>query len=447
MMRLAALPLVLLLALAPAAQAAFPPPVELVHADDTLLGTASATDAAGDSVLIVTGGPGGTRLLERPGPAAPWGAGVRLRGSVKGPIVAAAGAGAAVVAWPNDRPRRYQSIVAMVRDPGGGPWSEPLTVSDDDADGVRHPAVAVDARGDAVLAYNSGTRASHLSMQGAVTVAVRGPRSAFGQAVVVDAVPKAGAPAVAIGPDGRGLVVWVRDRRIWTVDVDAVSGTVGRARALTPRGFWSLAHVAAGPGATATVIARETVGSGTVLYAVRRPADGTFAGRRFQVLERFTHEEQRFVQELAVAADDTGRTTVVWSPESFGGPRFTAGIRFAVAGEGSLSFGRARDLVPEDTPLDCTMPSVAASAGRAAFGWTCNDHKTYTFQTARANRYKIYGPTTVATGTALPTSYYAKPLTLATLDAAGNTTLILTRPDPLQPRTPTTEHVLTTTGR
>ncbi|WP_027008141.1 hypothetical protein [Conexibacter woesei] len=440
--------LALLLVVVPAASAraaGFPPPVELVHGAP-LLGTASATDAAGNSVLVVTGG-GGTRLLERPGPAAPWGAGVRLRGSTKGPVVAAAGAGAAVVAWRNDRPRRYQSIVAMVRDPGVGLWSDPLTVSDDDADGVRHPAVAVDARGDAVLAYNSGTRASHLSMQGAVTVAVRGPRSAFGQAVVVDDVPHAGAPAVAIGPDGRGIVAWVRDRRIWSADVDAVGGTIGRARALTPRGFWSLAHVAAGPGATATVVARETVDDGTVLYAVRRPADGTFAGRRFQVLERFTHAEQRFVQELAVAADDSGRTTVVWSPESFGGPRFTAGIRFAVAGEGSLSFGRPRDLVPEDTPLDCTTPSVAASAGRAAFGWTCSDRKTTTFQTARANRYKIYGPTTVATGTALPTSYFAKPLTLATLDAAGNTTLILTRPDPLQPRTPTTEHVLTTTGR
>lgn len=445
MRRLAALPL-LLLALTPAAaRAAFPAPVELMHG--TLLGTASATDAAGDSVLIVTGGAGGARLLERPGPAAPWGAAVRLRGSAKGPVVAAAGAGAAVGAWRNDRPRRYQSIVAMVRDPGGGVWSDPLTVSDDDADGVRHPAVAVDARGDAVLAYNSGTRASHLSMQGAVTVTTRVPGSAFGQPVVVDDLPHAGAPVVAMGPDGRGLVVWVRDRRIWSADVDALSGTIGRARALTPRGFWSLPHVAAGPGATATVVARETVKTGTVLYAVRRPADGTFAGRRFQVLERFTHEQQRFVQELAVAADDSGRTTVVWSPESFGGPRFTGGIRFAVAGEGSVSFGRARDLVPEDTPLECTRPSVAAAAGRTAIGWTCSDRKTYTFQTALINRYKITGPTTIATGPALPGYYSNQAQILATLDAAGTTTLILNRPDPLQPRTPTTERVLTTTGR
>jgi hypothetical protein len=435
-----------MLALAPAAQAALPAPAELVHGAAPL-GTASATDAAGNSVLIVTGGDGGTRLLERPGPAAPWGAPVRLRGSTKGPVVAAAGAGAAVTAWRNDRPRRYQSIVAMVRDPGAGQWSAPLTVSDDDAGGVRHPAVAVDARGDAVLAYNSGTRSSHLSIQGGVAVALRAPNAGFEQAITVDAVPHAGAPVVAIGPDGRGLVAWVRDRRVWAVDVDAVRGTVGRARALTPRGYWSLPHVAAGPGATATVVARRTVSTGTVLYAVRRPAGGTFAGRRFQVLERFTHRAQRFVQEIAIAADDAGRTSVVWSPESFGGPRFTAGIRFAVAGEGAVSFGRPRDLVPEDTPLDCTTPSAAASSGRTAVGWTCTDHRTTTFQTALINPYKISGPTTVATSPALPTSYFAKPLTLATLDAAGNTTLILTRSDPLQPRTTTTERVLTTTGR
>ena len=187
-----------------------------------------------------------------------------------------------------------------------------------------------------------------------------------------------------------------------------------------------------------------------MLYAVRRPADGTFAGRRFQVLERFTHEEQRFVQELAVAADDSGRTTRRVEPgETSAGPRFTAGIRFAV-GRG----GGADVRPPPATSCPRTRrstargrrsprpPAAPPSAGPA------RDRKTYTFQTALINRYKIYRPDDRRHRPARSRATTApKPLTLATLDAAGNTTLILTRPDPLQPRTPTTEHVLTTTGR
>lgn len=454
MRRLAVLPIVLLAAAASpaAAQAAFPAPVEL--AQGGVLGATAAVDAAGDGVAIVTGADGGPRLFERSGPAAPWSAGVKLPGrelgGAKGPVVAAAGAGAAVAAWRNDTPHRYQSIVAMVRDPGGGAWAAPATVSDPEANGVRHPAVAIDARGDAVLAYNSNTRTAHLSMMGAVTVALRVPGGGFGQPVVVDEVPNANAPAVAIGPDGRGIVAWVRNRRIWAVDVDAVAGTVGKVKALTPKGRWGLVHVAAGPGSTATVVARGASGvdSGTVLYAVRRPADGSFSGRRFQVLQRFTRKSQTFVQEIAVAADEDGRTTVAWSPESFGHPGgFTSGITFAVAGEGSTSFGRSRALIPSDTTLDCTSPSLAATSGRTAVGWVCSDRKTYTFQTALINRYKITGPTTVATGPALPVSYATRPLTLAGLDSTGTTTLTLMRPDPLQPRTATTERVLTTTGR
>jgi hypothetical protein len=452
MRRLAVLPFVVLLVVLPGAAgaASFSAPVELAHGG--LLGAAAATDAVGDSMVIVTGASGRPRLIERPGPLAPWGGGVGLPGrelgGAKGPVVAAAGAGAAVAAWRNDRPRRYQSIVAMVRDPGAVAWAAPATVSGDDANGVRHPAVAVDANGRAVLAYNSDTRTSHLSIQGAVTVQLRQAGGAFGAPLVVDDVPKAGAPAVAIGPDGRGIVAWIRERRVWAVDVDAVRGTVGTAKALSPKGFWSLVHVAAGPGSTATVVVRGVSGTDTVLYAVRRPDGGRFGRRPFQVLERFRRRSERFVQELAVAADETGRTTVVWSPESFGGPRFTAGIRYAVVGAEAASFGRARDLIPEDTKLDCTVPSVAAASGRAALGWTCTNRKTYTFQTALTDDDNITGPTTVVTAPALPTSYIAaRPLTLATLDASGTTTLILVRPDPLQPRTPTTERVLTTTGR
>jgi hypothetical protein len=452
MMRLrrpAALPFVVLMLLAPAgagaADAVFPEPTELARG--SLLVATGATDAAGDSLLVVSGDTdGGPRLLERPGPTAPWGPAMRLRGSVKGPVVAAAGAGAGVMAWRSDRPRRYQSIVALVRDPDVRTWSEPITVSDDDDDGVRHPAVAVNADGYAVLAYNSNTRASHLSLYGAVSVATRNPHATFGTPITVDGIPRAQAPAVAIGPDGRGLVAWIRDRRIWEVDVDAVTGTVGRARPLAPVGRWGSLRVAAGPGATATVVVRGMSGTDLVLYALRRPADGTFARRRFQELDRFRRADYLFVQDIAVAADERGQTTVVWSPESYAGRGFASGVRWARAGEGATAFGRSHDLQPITT-LYCPLPTVAAAEGRAAVGWTCSNHRTYRFQTALIGHTTVTGPTTVATGPALPASYSARTMTTATLDATGTTTLFLTRPDPLQPRTSTTNRVLTTTGR
>jgi hypothetical protein len=451
MRRLVVLPLVLLAAAAPAgaARAAFPAPVELAHGE--LLGATAATDPAGDTTVIATGADGGPRLLERAAGAAAFGPAVRLPGralgGAKGPVVAAAGEGAAVAGWRNDRPRRYQSIVAMVRDPGGAAWSDPVTVSGAGENGVRHPAVAVDGAGRAVLAYNSDTRASHLSMWGGVTVVLRGAGAGFGEPVVVEDVPRAYAPAVAVGPDGRGIVAWVRSRRVWAVDVDAGAGTVGRVKALSPVGSWSLLHVAAGPGAAATVVVRGRVRGELALLAVRRPAAGTFSGRAFQVLGRFTRSSETTLQDFALAADATGRTTVVWNPQRYGGRAFTGGIAYASAAGDGASFSAPHELVPDDGP-NCTLPSVAATAGRAAIGWTCIDRKSYTFQTALVDGANVAGPiTTITTGPALPRYYEARLTILTGLDSTGLTTLTITRPDPLQPNTPITTRLLTTTGR
>jgi hypothetical protein len=61
------------------------------------------------------------------------------------------------------------------------------------------------ATGDALLAYNTGTRAAHLSMRGEIAVTYRPHGGSFSTPVVVDR-ELGGAPAVAPAPDGSGIV-------------------------------------------------------------------------------------------------------------------------------------------------------------------------------------------------------------------------------------------------
>ena len=107
----------------------------------------------------------GPRLFERPSGGA-WSAPTPLPGEpqgVAGPVVDAAGNGALGIAWRVDAPRHYAGIAVAMRDPGGT-LGEPTEIAGDDAGGVRHPALAIDPQGDALLAYNTATRQVHLSL-------------------------------------------------------------------------------------------------------------------------------------------------------------------------------------------------------------------------------------------------------------------------------------------
>jgi hypothetical protein len=92
-----------------------------------------------------------------------------------------------------DKPRTYTAIAVALRDPGGA-LSAPIQVAGTAANGVRHPAIAVDPAGDALLAYDTGT--THLNRSGAIAVAYRGSGGSFSSPKIVDRTPS-GAPAVA----------------------------------------------------------------------------------------------------------------------------------------------------------------------------------------------------------------------------------------------------------
>src|SRR5919197_330475 len=209
--------LVAALAGAPPAGASFSAPVQIAGAQFSVA-AAAATDATGQTTAVVTGA-GAPRLLERPA-GAPWPAPTRLPGDprgMKGPVVAAAGQGALGIAWRVDTPRRYTAIQVALRDPGGA-LSTPIVVAGADAGGVRHPALALDPAGDALLAFNAHTRKTHLSQQGAVAVAYRPAHGAFGRPVVVDRDPSSSRArsrlrAGARHPQHQGVHTRARARR------------------------------------------------------------------------------------------------------------------------------------------------------------------------------------------------------------------------------------------
>jgi hypothetical protein len=352
--------LVAALAGAPPASASFSAPVELAAAQFSVA-AAAATDAAGQTTAVVTGA-GAPRLLERPA-GAPWPAPARLPGDprgMKGPVVAAAGQGALGIAWRVDTPRRYTAIQVALRDPGGA-LSTPIVVAGADAGGVRHPALALDPAGDALLAFNAHTRKTHLSQQGAVAVAYRPAHGAFGRPVVVDRDPSS-PPAVALAPDGTGIVAWTHNRRVYAVSIER--GEVGRAKALGGSSGLRSVVAAAGPR-----------GAATIAWIGLRPSDHRYEVRTLRRAPghafgsvRVTRSTRAFIPELVLAADERGQTTAAWAEEDFARKNgITSSVRTATAAPGH-AFATPRALAANGA-RDNQSLSIAAANGRVALAW------------------------------------------------------------------------------
>ena len=159
---------------AAAAQAAFSAPQEVAAAGAFHRGFVAAADASGrltvatraaDDPPRLTNAP---RLIERP-PGGGWGnlppvQGIAPRSYVYKTAISAAGDGALGVAWVISG-RRTNSIQVAVREPGGT-LADPIEIAGTAANGVNHAAIAVDADGDVLVAYETGTGASHTAIKG-----------------------------------------------------------------------------------------------------------------------------------------------------------------------------------------------------------------------------------------------------------------------------------------
>lgn len=431
-------------------------PVEL-GAGDFGLSATSATDAAGRTTAVLTGAGGGPKVLQREA-GGTWSTPQPLPGSprgVTGPVAAGAGQGVFALAWRIDSPRRYGGIGATIADPGQA-LSAPATLVGEDAGGTRHPALAVNAAGQALIAYNTGTRAVHLSLRGGIAIALRRAGGSFGPPVVVDPTP-AVPPAVALAADGTGVVAWTRAQRLYVVSVDVTRGEIGPARRVSAPGGASEVVVAAAPGGAATLAWRDSVTTGPPrasrssydLLATRRRADGGFDAPR-----RLTRTRD-FIRDLAIAADDEGATTVAWAQEHFGDDRsigvngVVSAIRMAYAAPGARAFAAARTLAPLGDE-DCATPSLTARDGAVGLAWACLRRGRATLRVA-VGPAGIGGAPTTADAVELGrrTTSGIRAVTVG-LDDAARITAVYVRPDgppPGQSFPSGAARVLSVTGR
>jgi hypothetical protein len=441
------------------ARAAFEAPVELGQGSYRAAG-GSATDGAGKTTAILAGVKRGPRMVQRASPTVPTAPSQPLPGAelgrAVGPTVAAAGQGALAVAWRIDTPKRYGAIAVAVADPDGT-LGAPVVVSDRRANGVRYPALAIDGTGRAVLAYNMGTRAVHLSLKGAIAISMRGAGKPFGTRTVLDRHASQ-RPAVAVGDDGRGIVAWARDRRVWAAPFDAGAGTVGKVVALTGAGPHNSVVAAAGPDGAATVawVTRREVGSGTkqaTRYAVQavHRADGE---SRFPKTPLTIAPADRpgYTTTVAIAADEDGTTTVAWTQRILGNDRnagisgITASVQSATIGSAQKRFRPTILHMPAGSQ-DCETPAIAARAGRTVLAWSCNDRRLGTVYT----RSTTDGAATKATPL-LTHRLNSRTISQSTpvdvsLDAAGTSTILTTTSEITDLTKPEVRRVLAITGR
>jgi hypothetical protein len=428
-------------ALAPPARASFGPPVQLATGSYGI-GVAADTDAAGSTTALVSGYGRGPRLFERPAGGA-WSAATPLPGNpvgMAGPVVDAAGAGALGIAWRIDKPRAYSGIAVAMRDPGVT-LSEPFQVAGADARGVRHPALAIDPAGDALLAYNAATHDAHLNLRGAIAITYRKGGGSFASPTVVDSAPSS-PPAVAIARDGAGVVAWTHDRRLYVVSVSA-DGEVGKVKRIaSPDGVVGLV-AAAGEGGAATVAwvnhrAGGTARSPRTIYFVR--ALSRTAGHAFAAVDTVASSRD-YVRGVSLGTDEDGRVTLAWAWQHFGEDRSVGngGVTSAVLAT------TARAGKPFPAPLVVakrgrrylTAPDVAAANGRVALTWgSTAPRRDVSVQAAVGPARAIGPPQTVVVRTLKQSSFEPQPLIQPTLAPNGALTVFYVEPTEQPPPAP-----------
>jgi hypothetical protein len=414
--------------LAPPARASFGEPVELARGS-VGFNLAADADAAGLTTLLTSSGDRGSRLYEH-APGGPWSAPATLPGNprgVAGPVVDAAGQDALGIAWRVDVPRHYSGIDVAVREPGGV-LGQPAEVAGPDAGGVRHPALAIDPAGDALLAYHVGTSATHLNRGGGIAIVRRSAGGAFSRPAVVDRAVSS-APAVALGPDGTGIVAWTHDHGVYAVSVDA-GGRLGKVKRIASSGSVTSLVAAAGRDGAATLawIGRHPVGKGRTVRNRRDvQAIGRTAGHTFATI-RSVASTTDYVRSVSVAADDGDQVTLAWSREHFGDDHSIGnnGITSAVLATTAAAGERfpAPRTIAAGGDRYRAAPAVTAAHGRVAMSWGFQAGRHEFGVQAVVGRPDALGPAqTLARLSDVP-SYGGLPPTVPTLAPTGVATVV-----------------------
>lgn len=280
------------------------------------------------------------------------------------------------------RRQETSSIRVAVREPGGQ-ISDAILLAGGEARGVDDVAIAVNAAGDVLVAYKTGTQASHLGLQGSIAVAYRPPgRSSFSKPKVVDRM-MSNAPVVALARDGTGVVTWTRGRPLGGTRRQSLmaitiarDGVVGRARPIARRVLLQRPVAVAGSRGAVTiaydVTNRELFGRrGPAISSVRaiaRSPGGTFGS------PRRVFETPGVIYDVAFAADEQGRATLTWTDSTLDSSGRTGPARIRIAaGRVGGRLGRARVVgrPGNSNAVGSAVPvSIAAQNGRVALAWT-----------------------------------------------------------------------------
>jgi hypothetical protein len=369
---------------APTTAQRFSEPTEVAGATDFHRGFVVASDAAG-RLTVATRTPGDAlRLIERPAggrwsdvPLAP---GVASHADQRS--LAAAGDGALAVAW--HAYRRGSPIGVAVRDPGAA-LGELAQIPAAGAGGVGQPAVAIDAAGDVLLAYDVATDKAYKGRGGAIAVAYRSAGAkAFGAPTVVDRAQST-EPVVALASDGTGIVAWGRGTggTLMAVSIGR-RGAVGRARpfarhlesrevpivAAGPRSAASIAYVI-----ESTSVIHGTRGYPSTLIGVLARAPGS---RAFQPKPQTYRAAGYGVDaRLSLASDEEGRTTLAWGqkiyphgvPQIADGPLRPDQRLWTMTAHAGRPFGRRHPIEPHGD-IGRAPIAIDASHGHVALAWS-----------------------------------------------------------------------------
>jgi hypothetical protein len=267
-------------------------------------------------------------------------------------------------------------------------------------------------------------------MRVAIAVAYRPAHASFSAPVMVDD-EQSQPPVVALAPDGTGIVAWARGTRVYGVSISR--GRLGQVKRLAvSKGIDSLAATAGRKGeATVAWIGRSDSRRHYEIRALRR-----LAGHAFGPV-RVVRSTTAFVAELALAADETGRTTAAWPEDDFGKPAGdngrTSSVRTVTATPGH-AFGKSRMLTASGTRSSQSL-SLTAANGRVAVAWGYKRDSRHVGVQATVGRPQALGaPQTIAAVTLVGDFFVTTPSARVTLAPSGAATAFAVLPTQPAPR-------------
>lgn len=270
-------------------------------------------------------------------------------------------------------------LLAGVPAAAAADWTEPRPVADERAQAPLVPPLAVNERGEAVVAW--------VEAAGVRIATRRAGASNFARAVTVPGSAGAGEPLVAINARGDVVVGWrAFDRVCGCPAVGASARRAGarfpRGRTVSLRGEGAEGHsVAIGPGGTAAVSWRS--GAGVEASFARR--GGTFG--RAVAIGRYERGYQ-----AALVIDGRDRATAFWRV----GSRHLERLRYARRDpSGAVSRGRTAAAPGEETSGFEFWDFAAATdlAGRHVLAWTRHaDFGPDRIEVAVGDRSGRFGP-------------------------------------------------------